>query len=225
MYLFLLLFQAMVFSRRARLRLSFFDATGSFYVFANNQGRFYKVNPNTLAAVVISTPGPAGNNDGASCPNTILPVTFGSIDAFIKNDTLIVNFSSESETNNEHFDMEVSVDGKSFTKIGEVKTKAIDGNTDETIAYKFTGDLKAMGIVAAGAGVLLLGGLGIGFGRRPRVGWIAVALAGIGWGIISCNKSESTLADTATDIYVRIAQVDKDGARSYSKVIKAVNNR
>ncbi|MGN7787623.1 hypothetical protein ACTJIJ_24015 [Niabella sp. 22666] len=181
------------------------------------------MNPNTLAAVVISTPGPAVNNDGASCPNTILPVTFGSIDASLKNNTLRVDFVSESETNNDHFDMEVSVDGKRFTKIGEVKTATKDGHSSETIAYTFTGDVTSMGGVAAGVGVLLMG-LGMGCSRRRRIGLMILALVGIGYGIISCNKNVSTLAVAATDIYVRIAQVDKDGTRSYSKVIKAVNN-
>lgn len=53
----------------------FIDQTANtFYVFANTLGGFYKVNMTTNAATLVSTAptGGANNNDGASCPNTLL---------------------------------------------------------------------------------------------------------------------------------------------------------
>lgn len=56
----------------------FIDQTpNTFYVFANTLGGFYKVDMTTNAATLISTAptGGANNNDGASCPNTLLVTT------------------------------------------------------------------------------------------------------------------------------------------------------
>lgn len=53
----------------------FIDQTpNTFYVFANTLGGFYRVNMTTNAATLISTAptGGANNNDGASCPNSLL---------------------------------------------------------------------------------------------------------------------------------------------------------
>jgi uncharacterized protein YdbL (DUF1318 family) len=56
----------------------FIDETPNiFYVFANTLGGFYRVDMTTNAATLISTAptGGANNNDGASCPNTLLVTT------------------------------------------------------------------------------------------------------------------------------------------------------
>ncbi|MCE7063399.1 T9SS type A sorting domain-containing protein [Dyadobacter sp. CY343] len=50
----------------------FSDISGKIYAFQNNTGAFYLVNPATNTASLISTGDPSGNNDGASCANTIL---------------------------------------------------------------------------------------------------------------------------------------------------------
>ncbi|MGG7661757.1 DUF6923 family protein [Dyadobacter sp. BHUBP1] len=53
------------------------EKPNTFYVFANTLGGFYKVDMTTNAATLISTAptGGANNNDGASCPNTLLVTT------------------------------------------------------------------------------------------------------------------------------------------------------
>ncbi|GAA4442276.1 hypothetical protein GCM10023091_28770 [Ravibacter arvi] len=48
------------------------QAPGIFYVFANQLGRFYKIDINTNTASLVSTSLSAANNDGASCPNAFL---------------------------------------------------------------------------------------------------------------------------------------------------------
>jgi len=51
---------------------TFFDAAGTFYVFANNQGTFYRIDMSTLNAVPLSTTMSANNNDGAGCTLEVL---------------------------------------------------------------------------------------------------------------------------------------------------------
>jgi uncharacterized protein YjiK len=48
------------------------DVTGRLYAFQNNTGAYYKINIATNLATLISTSTPSGNNDGASCANTLM---------------------------------------------------------------------------------------------------------------------------------------------------------
>ncbi|SFE33447.1 YVTN family beta-propeller repeat protein [Spirosoma endophyticum] len=50
----------------------FIGATGSLCVFANELGKFYQIDLSTGAATLLSSSTPAGNNDGASCPSSVL---------------------------------------------------------------------------------------------------------------------------------------------------------
>jgi hypothetical protein len=67
---------------------------------------------------------------------TPLPVSLVSYDAKLNtNGTVQLNWLTTSETNNSYFEIQRSVDGKSFTKIGKV-TGA--GNSTKEIRYTFT---------------------------------------------------------------------------------------
>ena len=50
----------------------FTSATGLLYVFANDLGKFYQIDPATGTATFLSSSTPASNNDGASCPSAVL---------------------------------------------------------------------------------------------------------------------------------------------------------
>src|SRR5690606_13813905 len=56
--------------------------------------------------------------------NATLPVNFGDITAVFKDGRLQVNWSTITEINNSHFEIEASVDGKTFSKLGEVNSLA-----------------------------------------------------------------------------------------------------
>ncbi len=47
----------------------------------------------------------------------VLPVTFGSVNAAIRNNSLSVNWTTEKETANDHFEIEASADGQQFKKL------------------------------------------------------------------------------------------------------------
>ncbi|HMR81879.1 MAG TPA: hypothetical protein PKE30_02070, partial [Niabella sp.] len=59
-----------------------------------------------------------------------LPVTFGGITAAIKNNNLLVNFTSLTEVNNDRFVIEISADGKHFKEAGILRSRATAGNSD-----------------------------------------------------------------------------------------------
>lgn len=149
---------------------------------------------------------------------TTLPVTFGGISAVIDEGRLEVNWATLSETNNDHFEVEASADGKSFTTIGTTVSKAVNGHSGELLQYQFitTGNTLTLG---AALGFLLLG---IGFPKRRKIAGGLAGILVVAFVLNACSKKDisSTIGDSES-VFVRIVQVDKDGGKSYSKTIKA----
>ena len=64
-----------------------------------------------------------------------LPVELIYFNAQAKESNAALSWATASEINNDHFDIESSVDGINFTKISQVKG---NGNTTQTITYEYT---------------------------------------------------------------------------------------
>lgn len=150
----------------------------------------------------------------------VLPVTFGDISAYIKGGSLLVNFTSLTEENNDRFIIEASADGKNFTEIGTLKSTAKEGNSDIAIQYSFSLNTNSLGIAGmAGFGLFTL----LCFAARRNRGLFAVAAIICAAVFVSCSRSVEELSvDPGESLYIRIVQVDKDGTKTYSKVVKAV---
>ncbi len=152
-----------------------------------------------------------------------VPVTFGSIEAFMKNGLLTVNWTALKETNNHHYEIEASADGVHFQTIGEpVLSKAKDGNADIPVSYSFS--------YQAGAGLMAIGLLGFAVmllsGNRRRSGWQLIMIIVLSIGYISCNKSTFDAIDiSGKKLFIRIAQVDIDGTKTYIKTVQVVDGR
>lgn len=144
-------------------------------------------------------------------------VTFGSIDAYIKGNNLHVNWTTEKEVNNGHFEIEASTDGEQFITIGDLKSKAENGNSDVTLSYEWTGkagiSLSALPYLALVLILLLL------VRRKKTILLTTVAISFIAFVQISCNKDKDSITE-AENYYIRIAQIDKDGTKTYSKVVR-----
>jgi hypothetical protein len=68
---------------------------------------------------------------------------------------------------------------------------------------------------------LLLSLLLIAKRRRRLLGIVDLAL---GFAAISCSKNDQAIdGGSSTQLYIRITQIDKDGVKTYSRVVKAVN--
>ncbi len=150
-----------------------------------------------------------------------LPVTFGSIAARLQGGSLWVDFTSEKETNNHHYEIEASTDGKTFKKIGELCSQAPNGNSDTPLSYTFKTAVSGIMGAAGIAGVVLLA-LAAGAGSRRRR-LLPAAILAISLCVAACVKhSRESVAHHSPKIWVRIAQVDKDGTKEYSKIVQAV---
>jgi len=92
----------------------------------------------TATGVIIN--GSDGNpNDNVATSYTctlesIVPVTYGFFDASKKGRTSLLTWSTESEVNNDRFDVLRSIDGVNFERIGQVKGR---GNSNQRQDYDF----------------------------------------------------------------------------------------
>lgn len=153
---------------------------------------------------------------------TALPVQFGTVTAQIKDSRLVVAWQTLSEQENDHFEVQVSKDGKEFATAALVQTKAVNGNSDRVLNYEHTIAVSATGALS---GAVLLSLLIFGFTGTKRKWLVAghllviISLAGF-----SCTKADALDAGIEK-LFVRIAQVDKDGAATYSKVVIATKDQ
>lgn len=151
---------------------------------------------------------------------TALPVTFSNLQAAHSNGQLKIKWTTLTETNNNHFEVEVSDDGSNFTKIATISSKAINGNSGIPIQYEHTIPLSNL---ALGLFPLIFAMLSFGFKKRSyQMALLGVSIA-IGIFLVSCNKESISINESNNKIFIRIAQVDIDGTKTTSKIIKAIN--
>ncbi|MCH5718578.1 hypothetical protein [Niabella hibiscisoli] len=181
-----------------------------------------KIGTNAAAArATIYTPANWESN-GTSTPYplisvaSVLPVSFGTVTAQIKDKNLSVNWETISETNCKQYAVEASVDGSNWTTIGTAASKAPGGNSDTALSYTFNFNLAGASFAFFGLPALLL------FIPRRRKYLLAAALL-LGTVLVACNKNNNgTDIDTNHKVFVRIVQQDMDGSTSYSKAVEAV---
>ncbi|MBO9592965.1 MAG: LamG domain-containing protein [Niabella sp.] len=147
-----------------------------------------------------------------------LPVTFGAITAAITGNTLQVHFTSLAENNNDRFIIEASPDGRQFKEIGTLN--ASRGSSDIPVQYSFQLDLHNLGF----AGISLLAILLLPLHYKRRYQLIAALFTGAVL-LLSCTRTSVEMPSKVPGtMYIRIAQADKDGTKTYSKIIQVTRN-
>jgi hypothetical protein len=164
------------------------------------------------------------NNQGTSYGNTFtfttlqsLPVVFDAINASINHDQVTLAWNTLSETNNDHFLVQVSGDGTNFSTVATVKSKADNGNSDTTLQYNLAFSLTDVPALL-GMGMLSIFGLAAIGRRNRRVGILLSLIVGIAL-LQGCTKSSAGVSPTADKLFIRLLQVDKDGTSTNSKVL------
>lgn len=157
-------------------------------------------------------------------PSGTLPVTFAALNARINERVLQVNWQALSEINADHFEVEVSKDGKDFTPIGNVKTKSKDGSSAQSLGYTFTLlmdevdnklNLASINFIAAITLILLA------ISRRNRRWTTSLFILVVGLSVNSCNKNNlDVINDRNSKLLVRVVQIDQDGSKYYSSIVK-----
>jgi hypothetical protein len=162
----------------------------------------------------------AGNGGQVCIKDCSLPVIFGDITARFINENLAINWVTKMESNNDHFLVQASKDGKNFTTIGTELSKARDGNSNEDLLYEWKIPVHSIWALSI-AGLLVLS---IGKKHRGRKWLLTLTFMGVVVLSIKCTKSKNDSFANTNDIYIRIAQVDKDNIVKHSKVVRVIKN-
>jgi len=163
----------------------------------------------------------AGANNPANVTTTAaLPVSFSAVSALLDNGILKVRWSTLSEINNDHFNVEASVDGRHFETIGQISTQARNGNSDATLYYQFEKAGNAIGLALL---PFLIAMLGFSRFRRRTSALVGILLFSAVLTGLSCTKSDTAGINGVKKLYIRVAQEDKDGTVTYSKTVMAVD--
>ncbi|MGE9313691.1 beta strand repeat-containing protein [Niabella sp. CJ426] len=158
---------------------------------------------------------------GVTTVNNALSATFGDVTVLMINGQLRVNWTTIDENNNSHFDIEISTDGKSFTKAGQVKSLSLNGHSSTPLEYEFTTYLSRTSL-GWGGGLVLLAGVSLGFIRRRKYLFTALVVACLALSNTGCSKDKNVGLNNENSFFVRIVQVDHDGTKTYSKVVRAI---
>ncbi|MCF0056284.1 T9SS type A sorting domain-containing protein [Dyadobacter sp. CY356] len=119
---------------------TFLDNEGNLYVFANGSGNFYRIDAAANTALLMSTSIASIANDGARCNLAApipLPVTLVSFTVEkngSENPSAVLRWSTSSETNSDHFEIERSETGKNWANIGNVLSS---GESTALLSYSF----------------------------------------------------------------------------------------
>ncbi len=149
-----------------------------------------------------------------------LPVNFGTVAAVQKEETLTVKWNTLKETNNAYFEVQASKDGNIFKTIKTVLSK--NGNSDIMQDYEVRITASDMNFLL---GIpVLVGLLCLSASRKKRMLFCIAALIVLATNFIGCSK-QGNILDIKGDFektFIRIAQVDIDGTKTYSKTVQAV---
>lgn len=96
----------------------------------------------------VVTENPTGNvvNSFLDVTNVPLPVSLLGFSASKVDNSSLLSWKTAYEKNNLGFDIERSTDGKTFSKIGYQKSIAINGNSENELAYQFTDNRPLSGV-------------------------------------------------------------------------------
>ncbi|HMR84981.1 MAG TPA: hypothetical protein PKE30_17670, partial [Niabella sp.] len=149
-----------------------------------------------------------------------LPVHFGDITAAVSDNRLSVNWTTLTETGNDHFEIEASVDGVNFVTIGSAKSLADSGNSSTVLKYSFSASLNDLLPGVSVAVILLFSAFPFKEKKRRKI-LLLSAFASLLL-VFACEKKEVQPVAPESVLFVRIKQVDKDGSFEYSKTIQVV---
>ncbi len=153
---------------------------------------------------------------GIGSVNAALPVVFDDVLARVKSGNLLVQFTSISETNNEYFSILASRNGVDFKEIGRVDSAAEHGNSSTPLEYSFMININNTLVTGSLFFITLLLPA---IGRRKKKVLIAAAIFSISF--LACRKSKDVLDSSGVEkLFIRIVQIDKDGTKAYSKIVK-----
>lgn len=145
-----------------------------------------------------------------------LPVSFGNIQATIKDGQVMVQWQTLNETNNSHFLIQVSKDGNNWATLQTVQSKAEDGSSNTALDYSLSIPLTITNAVAM---FLLAFGFSSIVSKHKKRRLLSCLL--VCSFLFACHKNDLIKNIPTEKLLVRIVQVDKDGGMKASKIVVA----
>lgn len=165
-------------------------------------------------------PGKTNGQCGAAfLSNFPLPVRFGDIYVSGSNNNFKVTWQSLKEQNVKNYEIQASADAINWKTIGTVVSKAINGNSDQTLSYEFNIDLSGIALSSLFLSFLFIPLIK---NRSTKILFLVFIVA---VSLIACVKGsmDSKDNDKKENVYVRVVQHDIDGLLIASKVLKVVD--
>ncbi|MBC7888243.1 MAG: T9SS type A sorting domain-containing protein [Ferruginibacter sp.] len=103
-------------------------------------GQFVMGDMNIYGRVYMST---VGRGIAYGSDNAVLPVSLVSFNVKADNGFASLNWNTATEINNLYFDVERSMDGASFDRIGAVLSKSVNGSSSSPLYYNFNDNIKS----------------------------------------------------------------------------------
>jgi|GEM_PF-462644 len=153
--------------------------------------------------------------------NAGLSAGLESVMAVISQDQMTVRWESLQEQNCAYYDIELSRDGRHFTKVGRVNSSAEPGVSGTKLHYTFTLPVNHMP-----SGLLSLLGFGLvaGFAFKRRRSLVPLSLLFICSLVhFSCKRNSLLSVEEPSKLYLRITQVNENGSSGASETVLVVN--
>ncbi len=149
--------------------------------------------------------------------SSTIPARFGTLSASKTADDLLnINWTTISEINTDHFEVQVSNNGTTYQTVAKVGSKAALGNSIDVLSYTNSGAYSKISFL----GLSMAGFLGLALARIKR--WMYITLLGSVIFYGACNKKDHA-GPLEKDVFVRITHVDKNQTMTYSSAVKVIN--
>jgi len=102
------------------------------------------VNGTNNGAMTVTASNSCGNGNITGQPCSVVPIDLVRFNASLKNDVVVLEWTTASEVNNDYFTIERSFDGRNFEDIAQIKGA---GQSYDELSYSYIDD-KAVGLAA-----------------------------------------------------------------------------
>ncbi|MCH5683775.1 hypothetical protein LWM68_05575 [Niabella sp. W65] len=102
-----------------------------------------------------------------------------------------------------------------------MNSKAINGNSDESLHYEFLLSLDTNNLAFVWGGLAFACSL-LFLRRSKAAGMLLMTGIVVVVSVISCTKQDAGIEGKEEKVFIRLKQINKDGTFEYSKIIQAV---
>ena len=147
--------------------------------------------------------------------NIVTSVAFNTLSVMPSEGFLHITWSTASENNNNHFEVQTSDNGKDFKTVQIVQSK----NSNSSTTQNYESVIAYTDITTIAGLPLFLSLLGFRRYKHQNKKSILLIVIVVGIGMAACKKHSNIVVNRGDNMYIRIKQVDNSGKASYSNIV------